>query len=719
MSEKTASKENKSASLSDVDSGVLRDFLRSAPLPYLILDESGGIVEANRAFNTLLRKQSGLLSGTPLAAIIVERSKKRYFEILRDFLAGTHKNGVSLLLLRQDGAAVPVELFRQTELGTAKGVRQFIIAVCERQDEQQIEQRVAQHVKRIERSANERIRALENELEARKQMDVATREGQERQALAFWGARVAWFEYDVSTDKILFSPRIGDVLGSSYSTAPITSEEFFGYIFPEDADMARQTFNDHLAGATPIVDVQLRMASDDGQWKWVSIRGRITVTDNDQKPLRMIGIAQDISEMKRVEEERALFFRHSQDLLAVLDRDGRFRQVNPAWQRVLGWKPEQMIGQPAISFTHPEDRDKGQQTLNALHKGEPPPLLEQRALCKDGGHRWLSCILVPLHDYDMSIGVARDITDQKEKDLQLRELNQTLEQRVLERSAALQKTLDEYRRTADELRRQKAYLSEAMAIGRIAYWEYDLETEAFIVNDAFYDMMRTSVQQEGGYRVKATVMQERFLTGAHPGPLVACMARIPDVDSKALQFFELPMLFGDGTVGYAMLRICHERDAQQNIIRVYGIVQDITKLKSIKQELEDQERMYRGLFEAAPAPIFIADAQTGMLVDANEQAQRFVGRSLDALRGMRYTELHDDETRGAAVKTFGSVYKSGVPESVVVRLLHHKDGYRLVNIIARAVACDKKVYLIGIMTDTTASNGEMELLLRQKETGNK
>ena len=130
--------------------------------------------------------------------------------------------------------------------------------------------------------------------------------------------------------------------------------------------------------------------------------------------------------------------------------------------------------------------------------------------------------------------------------------------------------------------------------------------------------------------------------------------------------------------------------------------------------MEEQQRMYRALFEAAPTPVFIADAHTGMLIDANEQAQRFVGRSLDVLRAMRYTELHDDETRDTAVKTFESVYQSGVPESVIVKLLHHKDGYRLVNIIARTVVSDENVYMLGIMTDITAPKEETDLLLRQK-----
>jgi PAS domain S-box-containing protein len=50
----------------------------------------------------------------------------------------------------------------------------------------------------------------------------------------------------------------------------------------------------------------------------------------------------DITERKRAEEELESFFRLSLDMLAVADFEGRFKRLNPVWERVLGWSREQL-----------------------------------------------------------------------------------------------------------------------------------------------------------------------------------------------------------------------------------------------------------------------------------------------------------------------------------------------------------------------------------------
>jgi len=50
-----------------------------------------------------------------------------------------------------------------------------------------------------------------------------------------------------------------------------------------------------------------------------------------------------------------VFWELSDDLFSVYDAEERFVDVNPAWQRVLGWRPDQMLGRPVADFRHPAD----------------------------------------------------------------------------------------------------------------------------------------------------------------------------------------------------------------------------------------------------------------------------------------------------------------------------------------------------------------------------
>ena len=70
----------------------------------------------------------------------------------------------------------------------------------------------------------------------------------------------------------------------------------------------------------------------------------------------LCGISSDITEFKRVQQERNQFFNVTLDMLCIADFAGHFRRVNPSWERVLGWKTEELLAKPYVEFVHPEDR---------------------------------------------------------------------------------------------------------------------------------------------------------------------------------------------------------------------------------------------------------------------------------------------------------------------------------------------------------------------------
>src|ERR1700726_3391462 len=80
----------------------------------------------------------------------------------------------------------------------------------------------------------------------------------------------------------------------------------------------------------------------------------------------------------------------AQDMLCVAGFDGYIRQVNPAWERALGWTAEELTGRPYIEFMHPTDRGNAADEPWRRVDGHGFAHFENRFRCRDGSYRWLS-----------------------------------------------------------------------------------------------------------------------------------------------------------------------------------------------------------------------------------------------------------------------------------------------------------------------------------------
>ncbi len=122
--------------------------------------------------------------------------------------------------------------------------------------------------------------------------------------------------------------------------------------------------------------------------------------------------ATGLGQMTREEDPAGLqrLFEMTDDLLAVISLDGCFTLLNPAWEAVLGWKREEMIGHPMHELIHPEDVD---QTIALTLPGaaEPAQLinLTNRYRHRDGSWRWL--LWSARCDGHAWFAAAKDVTD--------------------------------------------------------------------------------------------------------------------------------------------------------------------------------------------------------------------------------------------------------------------------------------------------------------------
>ncbi|MCH5377369.1 MAG: PAS domain-containing protein, partial [Planctomycetes bacterium] len=76
-------------------------------------------------------------------------------------------------------------------------------------------------------------------------------------------------------------------------------------------------------------------------------------------------------------------------LLATAGIDGYYKEVNDAFERILGWSEHESLSRPFLTFIHPDDRGKAIETFERLKSGKTGTDFVDRNICKDGSVRWI------------------------------------------------------------------------------------------------------------------------------------------------------------------------------------------------------------------------------------------------------------------------------------------------------------------------------------------
>lgn len=131
------------------------------------------------------------------------------------------------------------------------------------------------------------------------------------------------------------------------------------------------------------------------------------------------------------ETRRNYFFRLSIELLAISNYDGIFTQTNPTWHNTLGYAEGELHGHALQEFIHPEDLAATNEIVASILQAETPLYFENRFRARDGNYRWLGWTIAPFAAEGLLYIFARDMTERRERENEIRRLNSDLEQRTL------------------------------------------------------------------------------------------------------------------------------------------------------------------------------------------------------------------------------------------------------------------------------------------------
>lgn len=267
---------------------------------------------------------------------------------------------------------------------------------------------------------------------------------------ALEGARAGVWDWNMQTNQVFYSRQWKTRLG--YTEADVGTDfiEWDSRVHPDDKTHTYMALEDHIQGRTEYYQSEHRLRCKDGTYKWMLDRGQVIERTPDGKPLRMIGINNDITDHKRIEaalrqsEEALRESRNKYQTLfetlplgiAITDAQGQLLEVNPASEHLLGITISE---QTARTYNAPDwqiIRPDGSPmpaaeyaSVRALSENCFVNDVEMGIVKSQGNITWISVSAapIPLEQYGVAICYV-DITARKQLEQSLALANFSLEQ---------------------------------------------------------------------------------------------------------------------------------------------------------------------------------------------------------------------------------------------------------------------------------------------------
>ncbi len=165
------------------------------------------------------------------------------------------------------------------------------------------------------------------------------------------------------------------------------------FVHPDDGATVRAAI-EHSNETMTDFTTRVRWRLADSSYRWMQAAGR-PFADPQSGRLRRLVTFRDVDDQVRVEhreEETARLYRllaeNSSDVVIVSDLQGTSIWASPSTLRVLGWRPDQIVGHNVGEFLHPDDIDRTRTELERSARTDTPARITYRLRKADGDYAW-------------------------------------------------------------------------------------------------------------------------------------------------------------------------------------------------------------------------------------------------------------------------------------------------------------------------------------------
>lgn len=348
-------------------------------------------------------------------------------------------------------------------------------------------------------------------------------------------------------------------------------------------------------------------------------------------------------EIKKQSELLSVLIDNVPDIIIVKDTNGKYINCNKAYCNFLNLNKDEIIGKTDRDLFKKEEADEFEQFDKTVYATRSAVRAEQVLVSKDGKLINFDTIKTPFYDSDGKplglIGIARDITEFKKLEEDIRRINQELEAIIEKRTLKLQLEIQERIRIEEELKRSRELYRNLFNNVPVGIYRSTLDGKIILANPTLVNMLGFDSINELKER---NLNFEGFLETSDRQVFLNEVLSNDDI-----HIFESTWVKKDGSLLKVLEKARVVRNSEGKVLYIEGTAEDITERKAA----EKLQQIVYSISEAA------------YNIDSLQELYKFIHQAISQLISAKnfYIAIYDKERNEIAFPYFVDEIESPTP----------------------------------------------------------